>query len=250
MPGAGIVRAGADGGAMKGGAPRVVWMTLGADPQQLSAHSAAERISQLGRPSHLVWNPLTGETIQLVPVVRAACALGAGTCADQEGSASPMDLFTTGPLAVPAADATAEIHNEGRLCVQIAVVGFGWAPFTSGPMTGLGPILEWLDSWHVQRRWAAGRPAPFAHAHTAARSRKLWASGGYYGASQVPGRRAAGPGAIDVDRIISLPRRGADVPLQRGVAASAAQRPLAASVSAMNGLRDGHESAEELARAV
>ena len=247
MPGAGTVRAGMDGGAMKGGAPRVVWMTLGADPQQLSAHSAAERLCQLDRAPHLVWNPLTGQSVQLVPVVWAACALGTVVGADQAGSASPADLFTTGPLAVPAADDTAEIHNEGRLCVQIAVLGFGWAPFTSGPMTGLGPILEWLDSWHVQRRWPAGRPAPFAHAHTATRSRRLWAYGGYYGASQVPGRKAAGPGAIDVDRLISLPvKRGADVPLQRG----AAQRPVAAPVSAMSGLRDEHESAEELARAV
>src|ERR1700728_4874231 len=36
MPAAGYVRALDDGGQMKGGAPRVVWMTLGADPQQIS----------------------------------------------------------------------------------------------------------------------------------------------------------------------------------------------------------------------
>ena len=84
MPGADHVRGVTDGGQMKGGAPRVVWLTLGADPQLISAHAAAERLNQLGRPCHLVWNPLTGQTVQLIPIVRAALALAvAGDVADR-----------------------------------------------------------------------------------------------------------------------------------------------------------------------
>ena len=100
MPGAGYVRAVADGGQMKGGAPRVVWLTLGADPRLISAHSAAERLNQLGRPCHLVWNPVTGQTVQLIPIVRAGLALGMGDEADHEGPAGAMaGGYPAGPLA-------------------------------------------------------------------------------------------------------------------------------------------------------
>ena len=76
MPGAGYLRTAADGGQLKGGAPRAVWQALGADPRMVSARSAAQRLEQLGRPCHLVWNPLCGEIVQLVPIVRAARSLG------------------------------------------------------------------------------------------------------------------------------------------------------------------------------
>src|SRR5487761_1815311 len=100
MPGAGYVRAKADGGQMKGGAPRVVWLTLGADPHLISAQSAAQRLNQTGRPCHLVWNPVTGEVVQLLPIVRAGRALGVAGDVDHEGSGgAPVDAYATGPLA-------------------------------------------------------------------------------------------------------------------------------------------------------
>jgi len=76
VPGARCLRAQADGGTLRGGAPRVVWQALSADPRLISAHSAAQRLDQEGRPPHLVWNPLSGDMAQLIPVVRAACLLG------------------------------------------------------------------------------------------------------------------------------------------------------------------------------
>lgn len=59
MPGAQRVPATADGGRMKGGAPRAVWLVLYANPLLVSARAAAERLIRLGRPCHLVWNPLS-----------------------------------------------------------------------------------------------------------------------------------------------------------------------------------------------
>ncbi len=230
MPGAGYVRAVADGGQMKGGAPRVVWLTLGADPQLISAHSAAERLNQLGRPCHLVWNPLTGQTVQLIPIVRAALALSVADTDREE----PADAYSTGPLAEQPNDGAADVHAEGRLCVQVGVVGFGRAPFTSGPMAGAEAILDWLDSWQIARCWPAGRPAPYSCAHTAVRSRRLWASGGHFGASQVPCRLAAGPGAIDVERLTGVP-----VPLARDAALPGEheeQRVRPAMVTSMAGV--------------
>ena len=71
MPGARCIRAQIDGGQLGGGAPRVVWLTLGGDPRAVSVWSAAQRLVQENRPTHLVWDPLTGDIAQLLPIVRA-----------------------------------------------------------------------------------------------------------------------------------------------------------------------------------
>jgi hypothetical protein len=231
---------------MKGGAPRVVWMTLGADPKLISAHSAAERLAQLGRSPHLVWNPVTGEVVQLIPVVRAALALNAAAGLDLEAGA---DGYEAGPLATEPTEGSAAVHTEGRLCVQLGVLGCGWTPFTAGPVTGLEAIMEWLDSWGVDRRWPAGCPAAFGHAHTTQRSRRLWSRGGHFGASQVPCCAAAGPGAIDIQKLTgvaaappadfpSYPARDAGCP---------AARPRPARVSPMERVRDDSQPAAALA---
>jgi hypothetical protein len=188
MPGVGRVRGGMDGGQLRGGAPRVVWQTLGADPRTVSAASAAQRLDQHARACHLVWNPLQGEIVQMTPILRAGRSLG------WSGDLSQIADETT-------ADETARVNTEGRICAQICVVAYARDPFTSWPMTGLPQILDWLDSWGIPRRWPAGAPLPFPHGLTARRDRRLWAQGGYFGASQVPGLTAAGPGAIDIERL-------------------------------------------------
>jgi hypothetical protein len=202
MPGAARIRAATDGGVLKGGAPRTVWQALGSDPRIVSARSAAECLDHLGRPSHLVWNPLNGEIVQLIPVVRAARSLGWPEGVEQLRRPSRDQLRAAAGLASrPPAGTLCEINAEGRLCVQICVVAFAWEPFTSGPMAGLQEILDWLDSWGMPRNWPAGRPAPFPHGHATYRNRRLWARGGHFGASQVPDWTATGPGAVDVDRL-------------------------------------------------
>jgi hypothetical protein len=174
----------------------VVWQALGADPRLISAVSAAERLAADRRPPHLVWNPLSGDFVQLIPVVRAACSLGG-----PEG----LDYRTGGYGGYghePGAGAGAGAHpanREGRLCVQVGVVAWAWEPFTDGPLHGVDGLLSWLTSWGVPARWPAGRPTPFMLARTGQRSRAQWALGGHFAASQVPGWDAAGPGVIDID---------------------------------------------------
>ncbi len=163
----------------------MVWQTVGADPRLISAHSAAQRLDQEGRPPHLVWNPLSGQIAQLIPAVRAACLLGAP---------ESLDYRSNGAAPPPAA-----ANRQGRLCVQIAVVASAQEPFTDRPMNGVERILDWLQAWAVPWRWPAGRPAPFAQARTGERRQALWALGGHFGASQIPGWDAAGPGHIDID---------------------------------------------------
>ncbi|HTW00488.1 MAG TPA: hypothetical protein VMF87_09335 [Streptosporangiaceae bacterium] len=193
MPGATRIRGMVDGGTLKGGAPRVVWQTLGADPRVVSDTSAAQRLGELGRACHLVWNPFQGGITQLIPIVRAGRLLG-----------RPEGLNAT-PPSWPDAEVTAgevdDANAEGRLCVQVCVVALAWQPFTFWPLPGLQQILDWLDSWGIPRRWPAGPPAPFPDGLVTPGSHRLWSRGGYFGASQVPDVLAAGPGAIDIERL-------------------------------------------------
>jgi hypothetical protein len=191
MPGARCIRAKTDGGPLLGGAPRAVWLTLGTEARDVSVTSAAQRLNAEGRPCHLVWDPRTGEIAQLVPVVRAGGALGT------------RDHLGYEPDCVPLRPA--RVNREGRLCVQIGVLGTPRDPFTAHPMAGLAAILRWLDSWQIPRRWPAGQPAAYRQAllHLPAQSRALWAHGGHYGASQVPGSTTAGPGGIDIALLFS-----------------------------------------------
>jgi hypothetical protein len=171
LPGAGRLQSRHHGGPLQGGAPRAVWHTSETDPLRVSARSAAERLEQQGRNAHVVWNPITGDTVQMVPATQAALLLPHG------------------------------VGREGRRCVQIVVVGFASEPFTSGAMPGIEAIVAWLDSWQVPRRWPAGDPLPPPDAYTAGRDRRSWARGGHFGVSQVPHGEGPAPGAIDTARI-------------------------------------------------
>lgn len=188
MPEAMRIRAETDGGALGGGAPRVVWLTLGSLANAVSVQSAAQRLVAEHRPCHLVWNPTTGEIAQLISVLRAGRALGAPDRLDW----TPVRIHPRRPENVNA---------EGRVCVQIGVLALAAEPFTNGPMIGVEAIMSWLDSWGVPRRWPAGQPGGWTESGGADGSRAVWARGGHFGASQVPGCAHAGPGAIDIHRL-------------------------------------------------
>ena len=137
----------------------------------------------------------------------AACGTAAGAVA--------------GPVVPTARDGLAAVNTEGRVCAQIVVIGESWTPFTDGPLVGMHDIVSWLDSWQVPRNWPAGRPPPFPVAAGATQqSRRKWARGGHFGASQVPGSACAGPGAIDIERLT-----GPEAQAGRPAAAPAGQRP-------------------------
>src|SRR3984957_8087804 len=197
MPEAMRVRAEADGGALGGGAPRVVWLTLGTPANSVSVQSAAQRLVAEHRPCHLVWNPVTGELAQLISVLRAGRALG-----------TPDQLDWT-PVRIQRRPEN--VNAEGRVCVQIGVLALAAEPFTNGPLIGVEAIMSWLDSWGVPRRWPGGQPGSCAEQGRTAGgrggvggaegSRAAWARGGHFGASQVPGCAHVGPGAIDIHRL-------------------------------------------------
>jgi hypothetical protein len=205
MPEAMRIRAEADGGALGGGAPRAVWLTLGSPADAVSVQSAAQRLSAEHRPCHLVWDPTTGEIAQLISVLRAGRALGA------------PDRLDWTPVRIHRRQEN--VNAEGRVCVQIGVLALAAEPFTNGPMIGVEAIMSWLDSWGVPRRWPGGQPGSWSDGGRtrggtaggggavggavagAEGSRAVWARGGYFGASQVPGCAHVGPGAIDIRRL-------------------------------------------------
>ena len=96
-----------------------------------------------------------------------------------------------------------DVNTEGRVCVQIGVLGHPAAPFTSGPLDGVAAIVSWLDSWGVPRHWPAGQPTS---SPGPGRGRALWALGGHFGASQVPGCASQGPGRADPSPLPPLPQ--------------------------------------------
>ena len=192
LPEAVRIRAEADGGALGGGAPRVVWLTLGSPANAVSVQSAARRLVAEHRPCHLVWNPGTGEIAQLISVLRAGRALGA------------PDRLDWTPVRIHRRPES--VNAEGRVCVQIGVLAVAAEPFTNGPLIGVEAIMSWLDSWGVSRRWPGGAPGGWAAVGGGAvgggeGSRAAWARGGHFGASQVPGCAHVGPGAIDIHRL-------------------------------------------------
>jgi hypothetical protein len=236
MPGAGRIWGTTDGGPLKGGAPRAVWQTLGADPRTVSAGSAARRLNQLGRACHLVWNPVQGDIVQVIPILRAGRLLG--TPEDLNEMAHPKPGAGAGQIP--------EVNTEGRLCVQIGVVAFAWDPFTAWPMTGLQQILDWLASWGIPTQWPAGRPASFPHGLTTLGDRRLWARGGHFGASQVPGLTAAGPGAVDVDLLSGRAAQTRQLDRPGHVAARVALVPPAAVALASERAADRQAAPAEM----
>lgn len=176
-----------DGGAMKGGAPRTVWLTNEADPRTVSARSVAQSLDQRDQGAHLIWNPCSGELVQMLPATRAGRLLGG------------------------------ETGREGRVCLQILVIGRAQDPFTDGPLIGLDSIVKWLDAWGVPRRWPAGPPLPSPQSYHSIRSRRPWARGGHFGCSQVPGATSPDPGGVDIRRITGPDTPVADIPRPRAV---------------------------------
>ena len=213
MPEAMRIRAEADGGALGGGAPRVVWLTLGSLANAVSVQSAAQRLVAEHRPCHLVWNPTTGEIAQLISVLRAGRALGA------------PDRLDWTPVRIHRRPEN--VNAEGRVCVQIGVLALAAEPFTNGPhdrrrgdhelarLLGRAAPLAGGPARQLDRGRPGGRAARrrrgAASGLAAAASAAL--SEGPRGAARSgraavtsarrrsPGARTSGPGAIDIHRL-------------------------------------------------
>lgn len=165
------------------GAPRAVWGVTGTDPATRSAGQEARRLVEQRRETHLVWNPLTGEVVQLLPATRRGRIDLGGTHQYEEHVDHGL---------------------EGRVCLVVTVVAHPDTPFTDGPMRGLGPVLAWLDAWGVARRWNGALPgAPEEPGTAEEAAARAWSRGGHFGQDHVPGSGATGPGHVEPDRLLA-----------------------------------------------
>ena len=222
MPGARCIRAETDGGELGGGAPRVVWMTLGADPRVVSVWSAAQRLNEENRPP----SSRLGSADRRH---RAAAAHRPGPAARW----APPSISTTRPDRLP--HRSPSVNHEGRLCVQIGVLGSAQGTVHQLPdaRAGRDPRLARLLADPTA---LAGRaPAPYRQA-ARPRSRARWALGGHFGASQVPDCHSIGPGGIDIDQIVGTDAIGRELP-QPALAAPSPGGPIPIRL----GPRTGHE---------
>lgn len=102
-------------------------------------------------------------------------------------------------------DGSRRTNREGRVCIQVEVLGRAAHPWTSGwdpkEKPGWQKLEAAIRSWGVPGTWPAGKPAATAAA-VKSRSRTVWQSkGGYYGHCHVPGNDHWDPGAIDTTKV-------------------------------------------------
>lgn len=173
LPGARVIMANNDGGSMVGGAPRVVWHTTENDPTRASAADLANYLNGTNNQVHLVWNPVSGEIVQMIPANRAGRGL-----VNRAGGV--------------------QTNRQGSVCIQIEVVGQAVHPFTEGPCKNLDKIESWLTSLGIPHVWPAGQPKPYPESAGGERSVEAWAHGGHFGHSQVPENDHGDPGHVNI----------------------------------------------------
>jgi hypothetical protein len=180
MPGAKILKARSDGGAMDGGPAKVVWHTTENDPNRFSALSLANYLRSSGNDVHIVWNPVRGENIQAIPANRAGKGL----------------KNTAGGV---------QTNRAGKYVIQIEVVGQATKPFTNTACKNLDKILAWLRDLGIPATWPAGAPKSYPASYGGIRSRSSWTHSGHFGHSQVPENVHGDPGGVDWKKLTDYP---------------------------------------------
>lgn len=192
LPGAKIINAVTDGGSMIGGAPRVTWHTTENDPTKTSATAIANFLNRSRNCVHIVWNPVTGEIVQMIPANRAGRGL----------------RNLSGGV---------QTNRQGTKNIQIEVVGQAAKPWTNTACKNLDVIVKWLRGHGIKDVWPEGAPKPYpaSYGNNGDRSTAAWAQNGHFGHSQVPENLHGDPGAIDINKI-----------LKAGVVVTATPKPV------------------------
>lgn len=103
-------------------------------------------------------------------------------------------------------DGARRTNREGRVCIQIEVLGYAKTPWTNGwdpaKKPGWQKILAAARSWGVPDAFPAGPPAKYPGG-SKSRSRSVWQSkGGHFSHGDVPGNDHGDPGAVDTKKIL------------------------------------------------
>jgi len=182
IPGAIRFGDGVIGGAMDtpGNPPRVVHHTTESPAGGKYLESVASYLMKVASEPQLIYCPVTDRVGQFGPLHQSARAL--------------------------RNDGSRRTNREGRVCIQIEVLGRAAQPWTTGwdpaKKPGWQKILAAARSWGVPDVFPAG-PPPKYPSGSSARSRSVWQSkGGHFGHVDVPGNDHGDPGAIDTVKVL------------------------------------------------
>ena len=177
----GVVRFGDQsiGGAMDtpGNPPRATWHTTESPAGGSYFTSIAAYLIRVGAEPQVIYDPVTDRLGQFGPLTKSGRAL--------------------------RNDGTRRTNREGRVNIQVEVLGRAAAPWTKDFDPAEKPnfrrLLAAMRAHGIPDAWPAGKPpATAAAAAKAGRNRTTWQSkGGHYAHAQVPGNDHWDPGAID-----------------------------------------------------
>ena len=206
VPGAKLVVGFRDGGSMVGGPKKALWHSTESDPRYTSPTAIANYLNKVAAQVHLIWNPVTGDMVCMLPANRGGRGL-----VNQGGGV--------------------ETNRGGDVVYQIEVIGFAKDPFTNGPCKNLNVILDFLAQLGVDGGWPAGNPQPYPQSYGGYRSSSDWNHTGHFTHSQAPENLHGDPGSINVS-MINTTGSGGSVPsgkkpssiVKRGMAGPAVAR--------------------------
>jgi hypothetical protein len=168
-----------------GNPPRVVHHTTESPAGGKYLEAVASYLIKVAAEPHLIYCPVTDRVGQFGPLNHSARAL--------------------------RNDGFRRTNREGRVCIQIEVLGHAASPWTARwdprAKPGWQHILAAIRSWGVPDVWPAGPPVPYPGG-SALRSRSVWQSrGGHFGHCHIPGNDHGDPGAIDTAKVLSATAR-------------------------------------------
>lgn len=175
VPGAIIVTS-HDDGTLLGGPRKVVWHTTENDPNKTTAVAVARYLNTVRSQVNIVWNPVSGQIVQMIPANRGGRGL--------------MNLA-----------GGVQTNNGGSVVLQIEVVGQAKNPWTSGPCKNLDVLMAFIRQLGVPDVWPAGDLKPYPASYGGTRSTSAWNNSGHFGHSQVPENDHGDPGDIDQKKI-------------------------------------------------
>lgn len=167
------------GGTMDGKPGRhVVWHTSESGNGPGAIRGVANWVKQQRSEYHLLWNPWTGEFLQLIAASQSARAL--------------------------KNDGGYRTNRQGQLRVQVCIVG----RTADKPLAGGSPLKRWPEL----RAWLADLGIPEI-GRTGSRSRALWEQPGHHRHADAPGNDHTDPGPIQFDLL--FPQQQEPAPASR-----------------------------------
>jgi LysM repeat protein len=165
--------------------PRVTWHTTESPAGGNYLASVAAYLIRVGAEPQVIYDPITDGLGQFGPLTQSGRAL--------------------------RNDGTRRTNREGKVNIQVEVLGRAASPWTKGFDPAKKPnfrkLLAAARAHGVPDVWPAGNPpATAAAAAKGSRSRTTWQTkGGHYAHAQVPGNDHWDPGAIDTGIVPGKP---------------------------------------------